>query len=377
MTAGTPGTPGRAARVRAVRTRSATARITPEQPAEQPAEQPVEGDGAAAGATPGTPQSPEPRPARVLPTLPDASAAQEIRDTLDDLRRVLDDVTASAPPPRRRRRAAPLGAAGRAVRAAVALGVAVATRGTDEEPADAPSAAAPVAPAAPSPSASSTGPTGGPSARPSAVRGVLSGPLPAFPGADGPSPDALPTTGPGADAPGSLVVVTLAGGPRDATVAQVYEQVVVAAGGDVRLVPPEVSGLGGVLRGTALAADGLTAAVDGAPARVEAARGSGWVVPDVPAGATLALRYSLSGAVLPAPSNVPGRAYVALAGLAAAPGTPVQAALVGSPTLTVLCPGLAAAEQLCALASSRPLPWLARVPAGAPAPVALALADLG
>jgi hypothetical protein len=301
-------------------------------------------------------------PARTPPVPTEADVA-DLRDRLDEIRRLLDGAgvppaPAARPvahPSRSRRRTArwlwPVAAG----TAAAAGGVLVAALLTgDPSPGGAPAADDRPAAAAPAPDG-------------------------AWPGTDGTVPSGLVTTGPGADAPGTDVVVAPA---ADGRTLEVYERVVPSAPGArwLRLSRPDPQRLSGVTLPTDLTVTGLTVTNGGSPSDVRSAPG-GWVVTaaDGQSLGPVTLRYRVEGGVTSTPDAPAGRRLLLVWPLAAeaSRGTGTDVVVHPDPSQVVvrqmLCPLATPEEQLCGSAGGPG--WTGRVPGGTGGPLMVVQVD--
>jgi len=265
-----------------------------------------------------------------------ATPADELREALEQLRRVLE----LDPPPDRRRRAALLLAGALALAAAGVVALGLLVSGGSVPVAATAARSRPAGPSRPDPA-------------------VL--------------PPGFPASGPGIDVPGTRVRATV---DRDGAGVDVVETLLLAAPGPgpLALTMPALAGLGPteVTR--------LGVELDGTPVAVTVTTRDGvrgWTVtPDGTGTRRAVLRYRISGAlvrVAPAPA---GRALALVTPLTAAvsqaAGRPVVVDVIDSRVRGVACPGVQEGGSVCG--SRTETGWTASVPAGA-TPVVLLQID--
>jgi|GEM_PF-4450939 len=308
------------------------------------------------------------------PTLTAAYAsATELREALEELRRVLDVEEVSQP----RRRRGPWLLLALLVLALVA-GLAIRQGVLDRRAVaiDGGTAGAPTSPVTPSatPSAASTGQTAtSPAASPTASGGLTSQPVQA--------PVSLPSSGPGITTPGTVVTVAIDTDP-DASQIDVYEQALFAGPGldALPLAQPSLRSLLGDVAGLKPQVSDIQVVLDGQVARAVPAGDGSWVaVPPQGGRFTRAeVRYTVSDSVARSTPSLPGRALIAVT-----PLTGSQAMRDGLPVLVrfdtpvvqgVSCPSAPLADSLCA--AHRGNTWTARLPASATSAIVLAQVNL-
>jgi hypothetical protein len=322
--------------------------------------------------------------------------AQELREALDQLKAELDGGAGPAAPAdpaepaqpapselsqgaraTNARREAPAARGRRlALVAVVAVGVLAAAVGVVRVVAWSLAGADGVAaPSAARPSASASAPPAPP--RAAATPGSPATPTPSSPPEAGrPAvllPEGLPSTGPGADAPGAeLTAVVTEGGAVD-----VYERLVMRAGTtSVRLAPAPAAALPPGLRAAPIRVDGLRVDLDGRAATPRPDQ-QGWRVTPADAAAftQVVVHYRLAGALVRVAPAPPGRATLVLRPLTGPTALdsrdPVLVRLDDRRVGDVYCP--AAPEPLCAVTSGTR--HVATVPAGA-RPIVLAQVTL-
>jgi hypothetical protein len=183
-------------------------------------------------------------------------------------------------------------------------------------------------------------------------------------------PPGLPSSGPGADAPGAELTAVLEQGGG----VVVYERLVVRPGTtSVHLRPAPAQALPRELQGVGFTVTGLRVSVDGRAATPPGDALDGWLVtrPDSGPFTQLVLRYRLIGAIVRAGPAPPGRATLVLRPItgpqASGARDPVVVRLRDRRIGQVYCPsGL---QPLCD--TVRGTAHVATVPAGAP-PIVLA-----
>jgi hypothetical protein len=300
------------------------------------------------------------------------STATELRQALDELRRVLD---VDQLPSRTRRRRGPWLLLGLLVLALVA-GLAIGQGALDRFDIALPWRSA-------APTASSTGTLL--STTSAGAGGAAGAVAPASPPtAEAQSvqpPAALPQTGPGISTPGTDVTVTFDNDQATDTI-DVYEQAVFAAPG-LDALPLNLAGptalLGDVAALKPQVSD-IQVELDGQPARAVPAGDGTWIAVPRQGGrfTRVQLRYSVTGAVARSTRSLPGRAQVLVSPLtgsqALRAGLPVSVRFTSAAVQGVSCPSAPLADSLCAVHSGDT--WTALLPSSATSPIVVAQVNL-
>jgi hypothetical protein len=272
------------------------------------------------------------------------AGTDDLRDALDELRRVLD--VDDTPPPTRRRPIGRFVLAGLLVAAVVAAALLVPWR----DLLGGRTASSATGPSAPQVTVTVTVPGAAP---------ATIAPLPGQSGAG-----ALATSGPGVDAPGVDVTVAVAAGDT----LDVLERVrLPGAGADtLTLSLPSLSGLAGDVSSARPSVTDLQVEAGGQVARALPQDG-GWVV-SWPQGGRIdeaMIRYRVSGAVLRSIPSEDGRATLVVTPLtgntALRDGLPIQVRGLGAKVLGVDCPAAPAADRICGTIHSDSA-WTAALP---------------
>jgi hypothetical protein len=311
--------------------------------------------------------------------------ADDLRAQLDELRRQLDAPLTPRPTPSRRRSARKplLGVlvAGGTI-AAITTGVLVpwsdlslpGRNGTTTPGSTGarPAGANPLTPAQPSPFTVTPPVPNRPAAQ--AQPAVPAGPAAAAPRSV--PAGRLPTTGPGIDQPGTMLLVDI---DSDGSL-NVVEQAVLGPRGlrQLRLALPSLTSLGGEVARLRPTVSDLRVAVNGTPVAVPAGADGWTVTTDAARARTVRLSYTLSSS-LPRPGNSLSRRELAvsvplLAQTLRAQGLPYVVRVAGSNIRNVSCLSAARSQILCGRQDATG--WTAPVPSTVTVPALLLLIDL-
>jgi hypothetical protein len=192
-----------------------------------------------------------------------------------------------------------------------------------------------------------------------------------------PAPGTAPASGPGVTAPGTLVVVRLAG---DETL-HITEQAILPdpATAQIPLALADVRRLGGEIAALRPEVTELRASLDGRPAPVRAADAGSWFVPLSGRPTKVALSYTIDRAVIVTrtptdTTRVLGLVTPLLGRGLSAQGLPLIVRTTGTKMLGATCPDAPAAVSLCGVGDGRGN-WTATVPESLN-PVVVVQADL-
>jgi hypothetical protein len=245
-----------------------------------------------------------------------AAATDELREALDELRQVLDVENPPAAAAGGRRRRWLLLAGGLVVAVAALLFFTWRDGSSPQIVAPVPSAVAtaPASGQASSAQASSAQASSAQTSAPAAARaGPSTRPLP-WPGGAVLTPAGLTATGPGADAPGTDVQVSV---DTDGTHVDVFERLMLSSpsGEPLEMASPSLPAMG-----QQISVSDLQVELDGAPVAVAGDNGNGWTATP-PAGKQFTkavLRYRLSNGVVTITPAAPGRVFAVVTPLTAA-----------------------------------------------------------
>jgi hypothetical protein len=201
---------------------------------------------------------------------------------------------------------------------------------------------------------------------------------PPWPGSSSGVPAVLASTGPGIDAPGTDIVVAT----QERAVLEAYERVVLPSPGsdELTLTRFDRSRFPSITVGSGLTVADLSATTGGVPGRVQPTR-NGWVVTDPRGGPVrqVVLRYRVFGATISTEGAKAGRALLLVWPLSAETslrgGTPVIVRPDESRTRVreMLCPLAEPVDQYCG--SARPAGWVGQIPARAVGPLMIVQVD--